>query len=85
MVRTQIQLTEEQATELKRLAAERKVSLAELAREGVELVIRNARGMTWEERKRRALALPSFCSGVHDLSIRHDDYYVESIVDPVKE
>ena len=85
MVRTQIQLTKEQAAELKRIAAERKVSIAELAREGIDAVIHSARGVTREERKRRALALPSFRSGTRDLSIRHDDYLVESIVDPAKE
>lgn len=85
MVRTQVQLTKEQVAELKRLAAERGVSVAELVREGVEAVIKASRGMSWEERKRRALAVRSFHSDVPDLSIRHDDYLVESIVDPVSE
>jgi hypothetical protein len=85
MVRTQIQLTEEQAAELKRLAAERGVSVAEIVRQGVDRVIKDSRGLSWEERKRRALALPSFRAGVHDVSRRHDDYFVESVLDPVRE
>ena len=39
MVRTQIQLTEEQAEGLKRLAAERGVSMAELVRQSVQRLL----------------------------------------------
>ena len=85
MVRTQIQLTKEQAAELKRLAAQRGVSVAKIVRDGVDKVIKESRGMSPEERKRRALALPRFRAGVSDASRHHDDYYVESIVDPVRE
>ena len=85
MVRTQIQLTREQVAELKRLALERGVSVAELVREGVDKVLRESRGLSREERKRRALSVRTFHSGVTDLSERHDDYFVESVVDPVSE
>jgi len=85
MVRTQVQLTKEQVAELKRLAAERGVSVAELVREGVEVVIRASRGMSREERRRRALAVVGRHHGPPDLSIRHDDYFVESVLDPVSE
>jgi hypothetical protein len=85
MVRTQIQLTKEQAAELKRIAAERGVSVAQVVREGVEAEIRASRRPSREELKRRALALPSFRSDVSDLSRRHDDYFVESVVEPVRE
>jgi predicted dehydrogenase len=79
MVRTQIQLTEEQAAELKRLAAERGVSVAEVVRGFVDKGMRASRGMSWEERKRRALAVVGKYHGPVDLSERHDDYFVESI------
>jgi hypothetical protein len=85
MVRTQIQLSEEQSAELKRLALERGVSVAELVREGVDRVLKESRGLSREERKRRALAIRTFRSGVTDLSERHDDYFVESVVDPVSQ
>ncbi|MDO8691529.1 MAG: CopG family transcriptional regulator [Dehalococcoidia bacterium] len=39
MVRTQIQLTEDQVQALKEVAAERKVSMSELIRQGVERVL----------------------------------------------
>jgi hypothetical protein len=85
MVRTQVQLTKEQAAELKRLALERGVSVAELVREGVDRVLRESRSLSREERKRRALTIRAFPSGVTDLSERHDDYFVESIIAPVSE
>ena len=85
MVRTQVQLTEEQARELKRIAAERGVSVAQVVREGVEAEIRASRGQSREERKRRALAVRSFRSEVTDLSTRHDEYFVESVVGPAPE
>ena len=74
MIRTQIQLTETQVKELKRIAAARGVSLAEVVREAVEGVIRSGGvPVDREERKRRALAaVGTFRSGVRDTSARHD-------------
>jgi hypothetical protein len=49
MVRTQVQLTEEQSEGLRRLATTRGVSMAELVREGVEHILElDARTRTWE-------------------------------------
>ena len=56
MVRTQIQLTEEQVNSLKRLANKLHVSLAELVRQGVDTVLRSSRETSGEERKRRAIS-----------------------------
>ncbi len=81
MVRTQIQLTEKQASELKRMAAERRVSVAELVREGVDSIITASREMSSEERKRRALAVVGRYRGPRDLSERHDDYFAEPAAD----
>ena len=44
MVRTQIQLSEEQMDRLKALASRRRVSLAQLVREGVERVLAESTG-----------------------------------------
>ena len=85
MVRTQIQLTEDQSKALHELAAERGVSVAQLVREGVDAVIRQSARPSWEERKRRALAIVGRFHGPSDLSERHDDYFVESILDPVSD
>ncbi len=80
MVRTQIQLTEEQAKALKRVAAERGCSFAAVIRQAVE------REVTTEEvvrRRRRALeairAHPG--SGRSDVSERHDDYLAQDYLD----
>jgi hypothetical protein len=81
MVRTQIQLTEEQAAELKRIAAERGVSVAELVREGVDEVIKGSRGLSWEEKRRRALSVVGKYRGPSDLSERHDEYFAEAVMD----
>ncbi len=78
MVRTQVQLTEDQLRQLKRLAAERGVSIAELVREGVDAVLQSS-GVDITERRRRAIAaIGCFRSGKTDVSERHDDYLAEA-------
>lgn len=82
MVRTQIQLTEEQARFLREIAAAEGVSLAEIIRRGVEAMIRNRHEPSLEERRRRARTLAGrFHSGVPDLATRHDDYFAEACAD----
>lgn len=78
MNRMQVQLTEEQTEGLKRLASERGVSLAELVRQGVDLVLRGATSVSRDQLKARSLAgLGKFRSGIGDLSARHDAYVAE--------
>jgi hypothetical protein len=80
VVRTQAQLTEEQAEALKEIAAERGVSVAELIRRGVEMVIaaRDAPGL--EERRRRALAaVGAFSDRSSDVAREHDEYFADAI------
>ena len=79
MVRTQVQLTEEQARALKRLAAQQGKSVADLIRKGVDLVIASSWSTATEERISRAIALAGrFRSGVRDLSAQHDRYLAEA-------
>lgn len=79
MIRTQIQLTAEQARALREIASERKSSIAELIRNGVDDILRSEAGPNREERKRRAIAAAGkFHSGVTDLSAAHDRYLGES-------
>jgi Arc/MetJ-type ribon-helix-helix transcriptional regulator len=77
MIRTQIQLTEEQAAKLKRLAGERDVSMAEVIREAVDrLPDRNDRA----ERFARALAVAGTghdIDGKTDVAERHDEYLAD--------
>ena len=78
MVRTQIQLTEEQYYALKRIAEIRKVSMAELIRRGVDEILRSNVSVSAGERKERALALAGrFRSGRADISGKHDEYLGE--------
>jgi predicted DNA-binding protein len=81
VIRTQIQLTEDQARRLKRIATERGVSLATLIREGVDRVLAEE-----EARARRGRALSvartsRFRSGVPDISREHDQYLPEAFAE----
>jgi Ribbon-helix-helix protein, copG family len=70
MVRTQIQLTSEQLHTLRRIAAERGVSLASLIREAVDQMVA---GADPDDRWDRALAsVGRYASGLGDLSEDHD-------------
>lgn len=82
MIRTQIQLTEEQSQTLKEMAQERGVSMAELIRQSIENFIRARNQLTLEEKRRRALSIVGIAaSGVTDLGVNHDDYLVEAYGD----
>jgi hypothetical protein len=75
MVRTQIQLSEQQARGLKRLAAERNVSVAEVVRTAVE---RELRQDSQEEQWERARAhFGKYRSGLSDVAEEHDKYLAE--------
>ena len=78
MVRTQIQLTEKQAVALKRLAAKKRVSMAELIRVGVNKLLHSVETVSLEERRQRAIAMAGrFRSGRSDLSTKHDEHLAE--------
>jgi post-segregation antitoxin (ccd killing protein) len=79
MVRTQIQLTGQQAEQLKIMARARGVSMAELIRESVDKLLESQETVDWEERRRRALSIVGmFQSDVPDLSTNHDEYLAEA-------
>ncbi|MEJ2555151.1 MAG: ribbon-helix-helix domain-containing protein [Anaerolineae bacterium] len=79
MIRTQIQLTEEQSRALKSLAARRGVPVAELIRQSVDSFIRSSAGLDDRERRRRAIAAAGkFHSGKSDVAVNHDDYLAEA-------
>lgn len=72
MVRTIVQLTEAQARMLKEQARERGVSVSELVRQGVDVVLRS--GVTNDELRRRAREAVGFISDEPSLSRDHDRY-----------
>jgi Ribbon-helix-helix protein, copG family len=76
MIRTQIQLGDEQVRRLKRLAAERGVSLAELIREGADRILADSE---LDERWERASALVGrYRDTATDVAANHDRYLGEA-------
>jgi Ribbon-helix-helix protein, copG family len=79
MVRTQIQLTENQLDSLKRLSASSGRSIADLIREAVDLCLRKQVPADSDERIKRALGVAGrFSSGASDVSAHHDEYLVDA-------
>jgi hypothetical protein len=79
MVRTQIQLTEDQAKALKKIAQSRHLSVAELIRKAVDTVIKSSTIMNVEERHERAMEIVGkFGSGKRDVSKKHDLYLTDA-------
>ncbi len=82
MVRTQIQLTEEQAKALREIARAKGRSMAELVRRSVDSLLRSQGMLNREELKRRAMAaVGRFHSGASDISTNHDRYLSEAFRD----
>lgn len=82
MIRTQIQLTEEQAARLKEVAATEGRSLADVIRESVDLYVGSRTWVDRDEIKARALALTGrFHSDFRDLGSKHDRHLAESLND----
>lgn len=81
MIRTQIQLTPEQMRGLKAAAARRGRPVAELVREGVDEVLRQAPAAGRSPRERAAAVSGRFRSGRHDLAGRHDAHLAESLAE----
>lgn len=78
MYRTQIQLREDQVQTLKEMAAEYNVSVAELIRQSVDMLIQSGDELTQAEKRQRATEIIGIAdSGVDDLSINHDKYLAE--------
>jgi len=79
MVRTQIQLTEEQAKAIKRIALSRHLSIAELIRRAVDTMIKSSPLADPEETLKRAIEIVGkFSSGKHDIARRHDKYLADA-------
>lgn len=81
MIRTQIQLTEEQARALKELAAAEGRSMADLIRESVDSYVASKPAVrSAGSVKDRALAIAGkYRSGLKDLSKDHDRYLAEDL------
>jgi hypothetical protein len=79
MIRTQIQLTEDQYESLRQLAMATERSVADLVREGVDHVLAGRSVPSREELVGRALAaVGRYASGKSDVSGDHDRYLAEA-------
>jgi hypothetical protein len=79
MVRTQIQLTEEQAAALRSLSASRQVSMAELIRTSIDSLMSRESGLARGAIVDRAKsAAGRFSSGTKDGSAKHDQHLADA-------
>jgi Arc/MetJ-type ribon-helix-helix transcriptional regulator len=79
MVRTQIQLTEEQAVRIKQVAKESHISMAEVIRQGIDAFLRSAATVEAKDRVNRALeAAGRYRSGRRNGSSRHNLHLAEA-------
>ena len=77
MIRTQIQLDEQQYARLKSLAARQSKSVAQLVREGVEHVLAAERRAADWTRLLDAVGTCHDATGARDLSAEHDAHLIE--------
>jgi predicted transcriptional regulator len=76
MIRTQIQLSEDEAAAVKRLAAQRSVSMAAVIRDAVDQYVERESDLSLDARWERSLAaVGGFRSGGAHLSRTHDDEF----------
>jgi hypothetical protein len=81
MVRTQIQLSEDQAKAVKAVAAAQGISAAEVIRRAIDSVIQSPSMPDAVEKRKRALeVIGKFRSGEKDISEKHDDYLAEAFL-----
>ena len=78
MIRTQIQLTAEQARWLKRMAARENKSVAELIRSSVDCMIHSGGLPEQKALRQKAMMAAGTLSGPVDLAVKHDDYLAEA-------
>ena len=83
MIRTQVQLKEQQLRRLRALAAERGLSISELVRNGVDHILSHAERRKHGDQAQRAVsATRRFHSGRTDVARRHDAYLAATYKTP---
>ena len=78
MVRMQVQFSEEEVKVLRRVAADRHVSISAVVRDAVQRGVVN-RDDRVEAIARAKAVFGKYRSGCSDLARRHDDYFAEAI------
>jgi hypothetical protein len=79
MIRTQIQITAEQARALKRLAAREGKSVSELIRISLDAMLRAGGIKDQDNLRRKASAAAGKISGPENLAGKHDEYFAEAL------
>ena len=78
MIWTQVQLKKRQLLRLRALAAERGLSISELVRNGVDIVLTQKEGARTTQAQRAISAAGRFRSGHIDVAHRHDDVLISA-------
>lgn len=79
MVRTQIQLTQEQSRKLKRIAERKGISVAEVIRRSIDIAMISEDIPNREEMKKRARSIfGKYRDNASDVSENHDNYLSEA-------
>ena len=83
MIRTQIQITEQQAAVLRAMSAERRRPIAELIRMSIDSFLQREAGIGGDLKRARAKSVAGrFASSLSDVSSEHDKYLAEVIGQP---
>jgi hypothetical protein len=78
MIQTQVELTKKQISGLKKISAKERKSIAELIRQGVDMILKINNAIISDEQRSRAIAVAGrFHSGYSNLSTRHDEHLIE--------
>jgi hypothetical protein len=79
MVRTQIQLSEKQASLVKTIAAEKGISVSEVVRRAIDSIDSySLDNDAWQRCEHALEAVGKFSSGTEDVSERHDEYLAQA-------
>ncbi|RLB29811.1 MAG: CopG family transcriptional regulator [Deltaproteobacteria bacterium] len=84
MIRTQIQMEDDQIEWLRTEARLRGVSVSQLIREGIAFFRTNQERFPEDKKKRALAAVGRFSSDSADVSERHDDYLAEAFSDEAR-
>ena len=79
MIRTQVQLTEDQVKKIRKVAMVKHQSVAELIRQAVDNMLKSDTSVDLKERRKRAVNIAGkFSSGKRNISKEHDAYLTEA-------
>ena len=78
MLRTQIQLEEEQMQWLRAKARAMGISVSQLIREGIKFYRAHQEHLPKDRKRKDLEAIGRFSSGASDVAKRHDDYLAEA-------